>query len=90
MSAKHISSTAILPVRSATSVNKVGAWKEVHGTVENVVKDASARKIKAAAFQPTFTDVSACSEITRGIAQDYEKVRLIPPSKFNYLLIQLA
>ncbi len=77
MSANHAFSAAVLPVKIATSVNKTGAWEEVQGSVEEVVKDASARKTKAAAFQPTFTDVSACSEVTRGIAQDYEKVRLI-------------
>ena len=89
MSAKHPSSTAVLPVRSATSANKTGAWEEIQGNVEDVVKDACARKTKAAAFQPTFTDISACSEVTRGIAQDYEKVRLIPFSQYDYLLIQL-
>lgn len=90
MSAKHARSTAVLPVRSVTSVNKMSAWEEIQGNVEDVVKDASAKKIKAAAFQPTFTDVSACSEVTRGIAQDYEKVRIISRPNFDYLLIQLV
>ena len=61
--------------RALVSKNK--AWIEVEKNADKIAKDALARKTKAAAFQPTFTDTSACNELIRGVALDYEKVGLL-------------
>lgn len=57
---------------------------EVETNANHITEDAILRKIKAAAYQPTFTDASACNELTRGITLDYEKVGLLVPVTFIF------
>lgn len=74
MSTSDAPSTAVLPLRSVTLPIKNKAWMEVKTNADHITEDAFLRKIKAAAYQPTFSDASACNELTRGITRDYEKV----------------
>jgi hypothetical protein len=47
---------------------------EVETNADHITEDAILKKIKAAAYHPTFSDASACNELTRSITLDYEKV----------------
>ncbi|EKV05122.1 hypothetical protein Pdw03_2995 [Penicillium digitatum] len=73
MFASDTFSPAVLRLQSVALLNKNKAWMEVEKNAEKIAQDALAKKTKAAAFQPTFTDTSACNELIRGVALDYEK-----------------
>ncbi|KAJ5259347.1 hypothetical protein N7478_012328 [Penicillium angulare] len=77
MSASDTHSPAVLRLQSVPLLNKSKAWMEVESNADKIAKDALARNTKAAAFQPTFTDSSACNKLIRGVALDYEKVGLL-------------
>lgn len=65
-------SSSVLALRNVATPDKHDkAWTEVEADAEAISNDAITRKTKAAAFQPTFTEASACNELIRGIAQDY-------------------
>jgi hypothetical protein len=83
MSASNVP-PAVLPLNTVASSSKDKAWMEVEKDAVLVAEDAIARKSKAAAFQPLFTDNSACNELIRSIAIEYEKVSLLKPNRFAF------
>lgn len=80
MSANDAPLSAILPLRSVSSSFKSKAWEEVEKDAEATAADAITRQTKAAAFQPRFTDTSACNELIRSTAHDYERVCSMTPN----------
>jgi hypothetical protein len=74
MSASDALSTSVVRLQTVPPLNNTKAWGEVEKIAEKVALDALAREKKAAAFQPMFTNGSACNEIIRCVALDYERV----------------